>query len=162
MDEATARAIQCEAADALLNRGVSIPLKAIHIPFRKRPVLFRVTLKRPYMSGQIDFARTYLSMGITAEQMTAFTKEEQMRFIAEHGAKISRMIACAICVGPIRRLFIRPTTWFIRNCVEHRYQIGAIQRFVSLMGTDPFTNIIRLAERTNPMKPRLSRRAKMS
>lgn len=162
MDEATARAIQCEAADALLNRGVSIPLKAIRIPFRKRPVVFRVTLKRPYMSGQIDFARTYLSMGITADQMVAFNKEEQIRFIAEHGSKICRMIACAICVGPVRRLFLRPVTWFIRNCVEHRYQIGAIQRFVSLMGTDPFTNIIRLAERTNPMKPRLSRKVKMS
>ena len=58
MDEATARAIQCEAADALLNRGVSIPLKEFRIPFRKRPVKLRVTLKRPYMSGQIEFART--------------------------------------------------------------------------------------------------------
>ena len=62
MDEATARAIQCEAADALLNRGVSIPLKEFRIPFRKRPVKLRVTLKRPYMSGQIEFARTYMSM----------------------------------------------------------------------------------------------------
>lgn len=52
MDEATARAIQCEAADALLNRGVSIPLKEFRIPFRKRPVKLRVTLKRPYMSGR--------------------------------------------------------------------------------------------------------------
>lgn len=162
MDEATARAIQCEAADALLNLGISIPLKEFKVPFRKRPVVLRVTLKRPYMSGQIDFARTYLSMGVTAEQMAAFNSEEQMRFIADHGAKICHMIACAICVGPIRRRFLRPVSWFIRNCVEHRYQIGAIHRFVSLMGTDPFTNIIRLAERTNPMKPRLSRKAKMS
>ena len=69
MDEATARAIQCEAADALLNRGISIPLKEFKMPFRKRPVVLRVTLKRPYMSGQIDFARTYLSMGVTAEKM---------------------------------------------------------------------------------------------
>lgn len=162
MDEATARVIQCEAADALLNRGVSIPLKAVRLPFRKRPVVFRVTLKRPYMSGQIEFARTYLSMGVTSEQMAAFTNEEQMRFIADHGAKICRMIAYAVCVGPVRRLFLRPVSWFIRNCVEHRYQIEAIRRFVILMGTDPFTNIIRLAERTNPMKPRLSRKAKMS
>lgn len=157
MDEATARAVQREAADALLNRGVSIPLKEIKIPFRKRPIKLRVTLKRPYMSGQIEFARTYLSMDVTAQQMEAFTKEEQMRFIAQHGGKISRMIACAICVGPLKRIFLRPVSWFIRNCVEIRYQVAAARRFVSLMGTDHFTGIIRLAERTNPMKPRLSR-----
>lgn len=162
MDEATARAIQREAADALLNRGVSIPLKEIKIPFRKRPVKLRVTLRRPYMSGQIEFARTYLLMDVTVEQMAAFTKEEQMRFIAMHGHKISRMIAYAICVGPLKRLFLHPVSWFIRNCVEIRYQIAAAHRFVSLMGTDHFIIIIRLAERTNPMKPRLSRQPKGS
>lgn len=162
MDDATARAIQREAADALLNRGVSIPLKEIKIPFRKRPIKLRVTLKRPYMSGQIEFARTYLSMEVTAQQMEAFTKEEQMRFIALHGHKISRMIACALCVGPVRRRFLRPVSWFLRNCVEIRYQMAAARKFVSLMGTDPFTDIIRLAERTNPMKPRLSHQHKGS
>ena len=162
MDEKTIRQVQQEAAEALLNVGVSLPLKEFRLPFRKRPIILRVTMRRPCMSGQIEIARTYLSMGVTAEQMAAFNSEEQMRFIADHGAKICHMIACAICVGPIRRRFLRPVSWFIRNCVEHRYQIGAIHRFVSLMGTDPFTNIIRLAERTNPMKPRLSRKAKMS
>lgn len=162
MDEATARAIQREAADALLNRGVSIPIKEIKIPFRKRPIKLRVTLKRPYMSGQIEFARTYLSMGVTAEQMAAFDKEDQMRFIAHHGSKISRMIAYAICVGSLKRIFLHPVSWFIRNCVEIRYQVAAAHRFVSLMGTDPFISIIRLAERTNPMKPRLSRQLKGS
>lgn len=157
MNEAQARAIQREAAEALLNIGISIPIKEIRLPFKKRPIKLRVTLKRPYMSGQIDFARTYLSMGVSAEEMTAYNKEEQMRFIAEHGRKVSRMIACAICTGPLRRLFLRPVSWFIRNCVEQRYQIAAVCKFVSLMGTDPFIPIIRLAERTNPMKLRLSR-----
>lgn len=156
MDEATARAIQREAADALLNRGVSIPIKEIKLPLCKRPIKLRVTLKRPYMSGQIEFARIYMSMDVTAEQMDAFDKEAQMQFLARHGSKISRMIACAVCVGPIRRLFMRPVSWFIRNCVEQRYQIAAVTRFVSLMGTDPFIDIIRLAERTNPMRLRLS------
>ena len=60
MDSTLERAIQREAADALLNIGISIPLKEFRLPFRKRPVKLRVTLKRPYMSGQIQFARTYL------------------------------------------------------------------------------------------------------
>lgn len=159
MDDALARAIQREAADALLNRGVSIPLKEFRLPFVKRPVKLRVTLKRPYMSGQIEFARIYLSMGVTAAEMESYDKEQQMRFIAMHGDKICRMIACAICVGPVRRLLMRPVAWFIRHCVEWHIQLAAIRKFVSLMGTDPFIPIIRLAQRTNPMKPRLSHKA---
>ena len=67
MDEAVIKQIQREGADALLDIGVSVPLKAFHIPFRKSPLELRVTMRRPYMSGQILFARTYLSMGITSE-----------------------------------------------------------------------------------------------
>lgn len=159
MDDAIARAIQREAADALLDRGLSIPLKEFRLPLRKRPVRLRVTLKRPYMSGQIRFARTYLSMGVTAERMAAFSKEEEMAFMAEHGGKVAAMLADAICVGAVRRLFVRAVAWFVRNCVEHRMLMAAMRKLVSLMSTDPFIPIIRSAERTNPLKPRLSRDA---
>ena len=162
MDVTIARAIQREAADALLNVGISIPLKEFKLPFRRRPIKLRVTLKRPYMSGQIRFARTYLSMDVTATDMANFTKEQQMRFIALHGSKVCRMLACAICIGPLKSLFVHPVAWFIKHYVEQRYIFAAIQKFVSLMGTDPFIPIIRLAERTNPMKPRLSRQRKGS
>ena len=128
MDEAVIKQIQREGADALLDIGVSVPLKAFHIPFRKSPLELRVTMRRPYMSGQILFARTYLSMGITSEEMWGFSKEEEMQFLASHGKAV----------------------------------VGAIKRFVSLMGTDPFIPIIRSAERTNPMSLRLSQRKKGS
>lgn len=162
MDEATARAIQREAADALLNRGISIPLKEFRVPFRNRPIKLRVTMKRPYMSGQIRFARTYLSMDVTAGEMAGYSKEEQMRFIAEHGSKVCLMLACAICAGGVKSLFVRPVAWLIKHCVEPRYMFAAMLKFVNLMGTDPFMPIIRSAELTNPMKPRLSRRAEGS
>lgn len=162
MDETIARAIQREAADALLNVGVSVPLKEFRLPFRKKPVRLRVTLHRPYMSGQIRFAKIYLTMDVTAEQMEDFSKEEQMKFLAAHGSKICRMLAIGLCVGFFTRHLVRPAAWLIRNFMEPRYQFAAIRKFVSLMGTDPFIPIIRLAERTNPMKPRLSRDAKGS
>ena len=93
MDEAVIKQIQREGADALLDIGVSVPLKAFHIPFRKSPLELRVTMRRPYMSGQILFARTYLSMGITSEEMWGFSKEEEMQFLASHGKAVSRMVA---------------------------------------------------------------------
>ena len=161
MDEAVIKQIQREGADALLDIGVSVPLKAFHIPFRKSPLELRVTMRRPYMSGQILFARTYLSMGITSEEMWGFSKEEEMQFLASHGKAVSRMVAYTLCRGPFsRRVLLRPVAWLIRNFMEQRYLVGAIKRFVSLMGTDPFIPIIRSAERTNPMSLRLSQRKK--
>ena len=44
MDEATARMVQREGAAALLDRGVSVPLKDIRIPFRKKPLKLRVVM----------------------------------------------------------------------------------------------------------------------
>ena len=76
MDEAVIKQIQREGADALLDIGVSVPLKAFHMPFRKSPLELRVTMRRPYMSGQILFARTYLSMGITSEERKAYEAME--------------------------------------------------------------------------------------
>ncbi len=152
MEAKTIRLIQQEAVEALLNVGVSLPLKEIRLPFRKKPVVLRVTMHRPCMAGQIEIARTYLSMGVTSVEMEKFTKEEQMRFLADHGGKICRMIALTLGSS----LWVKPLTWFVRHFVRHEYQMAAVRKFVSLMGTDPFMNIIRSAERTNPMKLRLS------
>lgn len=154
MDNKAIRLIQQEAAEALLNVGVSLPLKEFRIPFRKRPVVLRVTMHRPCMSGQIEIARTYLSMGVSSQEMENFTKEEQMRFLANHGEKICRMIA--LTLG--RTVYSKPLTWFIKHFVRYEYQMAAIRKFVNLMGTDPFIPIIRSAEKTNPMRLRLSQR----
>lgn len=45
MDEKVIKQIQREGADALLDIGVSVPLKAFRVPFRKKPVELRVTMK---------------------------------------------------------------------------------------------------------------------
>ena len=47
MDESVVRRIQKEGAEALLNAGVSVPLKEFRLPFKKKPVRLRVTMKRP-------------------------------------------------------------------------------------------------------------------
>ncbi len=90
--------------------------------------------------------------------MERFTKEEQMKFLADHGDKICRMIA--LTLGNIS--LAKPLTWFVRHFVRYEYQMGAVRKFVSLMGTDPFIAIIRSAERTNPLKVRLSQKKKGS
>lgn len=158
MEGKSIRQVQQEAAEALLNVGVSLPLKTFRIPFRRAPVQLRLTMRRPCMSGQIEVARTYLSMGVTSDEMERFSKDQQMRFLVDHGGKICRMIALTIA----RRPFVRPLTWFIKHFVKYEHQMGAVREFVSLMGTDPFIPIIRSAEKTNPMRLRLSQRKKGS
>lgn len=53
MDEREARKVQREASEALLDLGVSLPLKEWRLPFMKRPVQWRVTMRRPRLAGQI-------------------------------------------------------------------------------------------------------------
>ena len=108
-------------------------------------------------------ARVYLSLGVTAEQMNKFTKEEEMAFLVTHGKQVSRMVAYTLCRGWIsRRLLVGATAWVVRNWIDTEYVSAAMRSFVFLLGTDPFTSIIRSAERTNPMKLRLSQRDKGS
>lgn len=102
-------------------------------------------------------------MGVTSAQMDAFTKEEEMKFIVEHGKAISRIIAYTICQSYVsRHLFVGFVAWFIRNFVEDRYMMVAFCTFIRLMGTKSFTTIIRSVEISNPMKLRLSQKRKGS
>lgn len=157
------RMIEKEAAEALLDRGVSVPFKVFRIPFRKRAVKIRMTMRRPTLSAQIEIARLYLSMGVTTEEAVSMPKMRQMQFMAEHGRTLSLIMAYTVCLGYVsRHLLVRLTAWVIRNFVEHKYQIAAVRQFESLMGTDPFLPIIRSAGRTNPMKLRLSQKKKGS
>lgn len=163
MDAATERMVQREGAAALLDRGVSVPLKDMRIPFRKKPLKLRVVMRRPRLGGLMRLARVYLSLGVTADRMKKFTKEEEMAFLAAHGKAVSRMIAYTLCRGWwSRHLLVGLTAWWVRHFMEPAYMEAAMRNFVFLLGTDPFTNFIRLAERTNPMKLRLSQRRKGS
>lgn len=163
MKDAVCRQIQIEAADALLNAGISVPLKEFRLPFRKKPVRLRLTMKRPYMSGQIKIARTYLSMGVTAAEMDNYTKEKEMEFVLKHSVAISKIVAYTICVGAIsQHLFAGIVAWFIRHYMEHRYMMVAFRSFTRLMGTKAFTTIIRSVERANPLALRLSHKKKGS
>ena len=163
MDAATERMVQREGAAALLDRGVSVPLKDIRIPFRKKPLKLRVVMRRPRLGGLMRLARVYLSLGVTADRMKKFTKEEEMAFLASHGKELSRMVAYTLCRGWIsRHLLVGATAWMVRNWMAPEYLDAAMRRFIFLLGTDPFTSIIRSAGKMNPMKLRLSQRRKGS
>lgn len=163
MDDRTIRQIEKEGAEALLDTGLSVPLKELHLPFFKKSLHLRVTMRRPTLAGQIRIAKEWLAMGVTSEEMWHFTKEEEMQFLVKHGKKISRMVAYTLCRGWIsRHLLVGLTAWAVRNWMENKYLISVTKKFVGLMGTDSFTSIIKSAETVNPMKLRKSQKKKGS
>lgn len=155
--------IEKEAAEALLDIGVSVPLSEIHLPWRKRPLRLRVTMKRPTLGTVMRISRIYLGMGVTSEQMRSFNDDEQKAFIANHGKEVCRMISLAVCRSWVsRNLFSRPLAWYIRWHVSHRLLMAIVLQFILLLGTENFTPIIASIERINPLRPRLSQAKKGS
>lgn len=148
--------IEQEVAEALLDVGASLPLKDIKLPFRKQPLKLRLNMKRPCLGNQMRIAREYLKMGVTYEQMRRFSKEEEMDFLVRNGKHLTKMVALTICRGAISgTLFSGLLSWFLRWFVEDVYLQGANIRFVSLLGTKSFGNIIKSVETTNPMTPQI-------
>lgn len=159
MDANLIRKIQMEGAEALLNAGVSVPLKDFKLPLRKKPLRLRLTMRRPTMANQIRIARTWLSVGMTREEFEGLDYDGQMRFLSKHGKKLSKMIALTM---PHWWLPTWIMSWFIRHGMKWEYQKAAFGEFVNLMGTESFTPIIRSVELANPMKLRLSRKKRGS
>lgn len=154
--------IEMECADALLDSGVSVPLKRWKLPWLKRPVEVRVTMKRPRLRGQILLAREYLKLGV-APGWKPKDKAEEMAFVAKYGKGISRMLAYTVCRGCVaRRVGIGLTAWILRELVDWRFLVAVFHMFERLMGTKDFMRIISSTARANPMTPRLSQARKGS
>lgn len=153
------RGIGIEASEALLDVGVSMPFIKIRIPLRAKPFSIRMTMKRPCLGSQIRISRLYMKLGITHQEMERFNKHEEFIFLAMHGKTISKMVALTVCRGAITGiLFASMLAWLIRWFTPNEYLQAANLRFITLIGTKPFMNIIRSAEMSNPMTPRLSQK----
>ncbi len=150
------RSIEQQAADALLDIGISLPLFRFRIPFVGERTV-RITLRRPYLGTHMRIARIYLKMGVSAKQIEAFSTDEEMTFINEHGVELSQILALAVCRGKLSGLIIAPiVAWIIRWRVDRLYLLEAQRRFLNLRSSRDFMSIIVLAEKTNPFRPETS------
>ena len=155
--------VEIEAAEALLDVGVSLPFLRFKIPFRKKPVSIRVTMKRPCWGSQIRIAMLYLQLGFTYDEIKQFNKHEEMAFLAIHGKRISKMVALTICRGAISGLlFSGIVAWLLRWFVPDKYLQGANLHLITLLGTKSFMRIIKSVEISNPLKPIVSQKRKGS
>lgn len=97
------------------------------------------------------------------QQIRAFTRDQHMEFMAQHGKRLSKMVALTICRGYLSGWLLTPLVAFaVRWCVTPERILGAHLEYVSLLGANPFLPIIRSAELMNPLTPRLSHDKKRS
>lgn len=141
-----------EAADALLDAGVSLPLVSLRLPFGRR-LRLGLTIRRPTLGGQIRVARKAMELGFTYEEMEAFTPEERTAFLATRGAILSEVVALCILRGYVSgRLLTRPLSWLLRWWVRPEYLLAVLTTWVSLLSTQAFMPFIGYVEQANPMQ----------
>lgn len=155
--------VEREAAEALLDLGLSVPVKVLRLPFRKKPLVIRITLRRPYLGTQIRMAKRWLDTGTSYEELMKLDKQGQQLFLRKHGVSVSRIVADTIWRGPVLgRILNRPTAFIIRHKVEEKYMLAALTQFALLADITGFANIIRLVQRMTPTMPRMSQQRKGS
>lgn len=147
------RNIEREAAELLLDTGVSLPLLKI---FGKT---LRVTMRRPTLGGIIRISREQMKLGVTPAQMSLFTEEEAQHFLAEHGYTLAKIIALTVCRGWLSGLILAPMLarailWWMPY--EHLLtaQIVFIKHLSEVRNFQP---IISCIEQVNPLRAKQSR-----
>ena len=116
------RNVELEAAEALLDVGILLPLLRFRLPGGRERVL-RVTMRRPCLGGQMRIVRHYLKLGITAREWDAFSEDEERAFFDRHAKRLSLILALTICRGYLSGLLLAPVvTWLIRWKVPSEYR----------------------------------------
>lgn len=153
-----ANEIQMLGAVALMDSGISLPLYTV---LRRKP--FRLTMKIPTTRSFIRASRAYLSIGVTPEEYEGYGFTEKVRFIAEHGKAVSRIVAAGILRGPVTgRLLNRPLAWLLRETMHPVALMEAWKLLLSETAVTSFGIIITLAAVMNKMQPLVSRNERES
>ena len=142
------RNVELEAAEALLDVGILLPLLRFRLPGGRERVL-RVTMRRPCLGGQMRIVRHYLKLGITAREWDAFSEDEERAFFDRHAKRLSLILA-GLLLAPV-------VAWLIRWKVPSEYRIEAQRWFRRMRGTRDFTSIIESAESIDPFRYEASR-----
>lgn len=146
--------VEKEAADALLDIGASLPFIDFKLPFSKKKITLRLVMRRPCLGSQIRIAKMYLNLGVSLSKMKQFTKEEELRFLAEKGKHMSKIVSLTICRGAVSGfLFSGIVAWLLRWFVSSKYWFIAGISFMNLLGTKAFMTIIESVEASSVLKP---------
>ena len=153
--------IKCQAAEMLLDIGIQIPLLPKFL-FRKKNAT--VTMHRPTLGNLMRIALVYQEIGVTPDDLKNMSFDEQMKFAADKGKDISRLVAYAVCSGCFTGKWLNGiVAWWLRWRVHPVMLVQAM--FQLLKGTQlkSFCSIIPLAAQADELlNPIGSHERKMS
>lgn len=149
--------IERMAACALLDEGVSIPLR----PIFGQPK--RVTMRIPTTRDLIRISRMYIDMGIKYDNLKNFTMDEKVKFMAEHGKAVSRMLAYAVVRLPfLNGMVVRVTAAWLRARMHPVAMLEAWKLVLECLRINPFEHIIGSVEVMNCLAPAKSQQQSRS
>lgn len=135
------------AADAILNEGISLPLR-----FRRRTV--RVTVKIPTTRDLIRISRMYGETGLKYDEIRQYSFDQKAEMISRHGKAISRMVAYGIVrLHFLGWLGVTLVAWILRRHMNAVAMVEAWEMMLTTINTCPFARIIASAEAINLMEP---------
>jgi len=144
MDHSKDFEAQREAANILLDLGVSIPMTAPRLFrwFGKKQV--RLTIRRPCWGTMVRISRAWLSMGITAEDIKSNSLEDDMKLMQQHGKTVARIVAYGSLRGWFSGFFAPVLGYILRWRAHPTILVEAAYKLVTLSRVEDFTNTIKL------------------
>ena len=135
---------QREAANILLDLGVSIPMTAPRLFrwFGKKQ--FRLIIRRPYWGTMVRISRAWLSIGITAETIKSNTLEDDMKLMQQHRKTVARIVAYGSLRGWFSGFFAPVLGSILLWRAHPTILVEAAYKLVTLSRVEDFTNTIRL------------------
>ncbi len=152
---------ELKATEALLDIGVSLPLRPVKAGRLK--IVPRVTMKRPPLGGLLRVLRVWHAIDVPVEDIYKMDRDEQLRFMGQHGKAVAKMVALTIRSGWLSGKLVAPliAKFLLWRC-HPDVLLYAAAEFMSLIDTKSFMTIIRLVELIDVTKPRLSQRTRRS
>lgn len=144
MDKSKELEAQREAANILLDLGVSIPMTAPRLfrLFGKKQI--RLTIRRPCWGTMVRISTVWLSMGVSSETIKKNTLEDDLKLIQQHGRTVTKIVAYGILRGWFSGLFAPILGRILLWKVHPTILVEAAYKLVTLSRVEDFTNTIRL------------------
>lgn len=148
---------QLKATSALLDIGVSIPLRPLR--WKRWKWVPRLTMKRPPLGGMLRILKLYLQMDTTSEQLSNMTDEQARAFFVKNARSLSKIVALAVYSGYWSgRLFAPLLAWVLRWRCDSSVLFFATTQLMDLLDAKSFTLIIRSVATINLTAPSLSQK----
>lgn len=152
---------ELKATEAILDIGISIPLRPLR--FKKWKITPRVTLKRPPLGGLLRILRIWLAMDITVDALMEMDERKRIDFMSNHGKEITKIVSLMICSGFVSgKLLAPPLAAFLAWRCHPEVLFLCCAKFMQLIDSKSFIDIIRSVEAINIVAPRLSQKGKRS